>query len=72
MHVESHDIRPPSMLETPLWSREMLRGGRNPFLTLLRPAGLDGSDLPVAYGEHNGEAGKQDQECTLTPPRQRP
>jgi hypothetical protein len=27
MHVESHDLRPPSMLEAPLWSREMLRGG---------------------------------------------
>jgi len=52
--------------------REMLRGGGNPFLSFLGPAGLDGSDLPVAYGEHNGEAGKQDQECTLTPPRQRP
>jgi outer membrane biosynthesis protein TonB len=27
MHVESHDIRPPSMLEAPAWSGEMLRGG---------------------------------------------
>jgi outer membrane biosynthesis protein TonB len=27
MHLERHDIRPPSMLEAPPWSREMLTGG---------------------------------------------
>src|SRR6476660_5634054 len=27
MQLESHDIRPPSMLDTPAWNREMFNGG---------------------------------------------
>jgi len=52
--------------------RKMLRGGGDPFLSLLGPAGLDGSDLPVAEAERGCHSGQQDEERTLTPPRQRP